>query len=209
MRVGCFGGTFDPVHCGHLILAESCREALGLDLVRFVVAGAPPHKAARVHATAADRLAMARLAITGNPAFVVDDRETRRTRLSFTIDTVREMRAESPADELVWLIGADTLPELPAWREAAALVDLVTIATASRPGSDPEVALRSLSAPFGPERVRRLREHLVTMPLVGISSTEVRARVAAGRSVRYLVPDGVARHLADTGLYRGALRSDA
>ena len=96
MRIGCFGGTFDPVHCGHLILAESCREALGLDLVRFVVAGSPPHKAARVHATAADRLAMARLAIAGNPAFVVDDRETRRTRISFTIDTVRAMAADHP-----------------------------------------------------------------------------------------------------------------
>ena len=103
------------------------------------------------------------------------------------------------------------MPELPTWREATDLVDLVTVATASRPGSDPEDALRSLIAPFGPERVRRLRENLVAMPLVGISSTQVRARVATGRSVRYLVPDAVARHLADTGLYRGGAipRSDA
>ncbi|MCU0727530.1 MAG: nicotinate-nucleotide adenylyltransferase [Planctomycetes bacterium] len=202
MRIGCFGGSFDPVHLGHLVLAESCREALRLDVVRFIVAGVPPHKASRTLAGAPDRLAMVRLAIAGHPAFLADDREIRRESVSWTIDTIRELRAEHPGDELFWLIGADTLPELPSWREASALLDLVTIATASRPGSDPEAALQALLGPFGPARVRRLRDHLVPMPLVGISSTAVRSRAVSGRSLRYLVPQAVARHIEASGLYR-------
>ncbi len=203
MRIGLFGGTFDPVHFGHLALAEACREGARLDRVVLVVAGAPPHKAGRPLTAAAHRVAMARLAAAGNPALAIDDRETTRTGFSYTIDTVREFYDERPAgDEVLWLIGADSLPELPSWRRAADLLDLVTVVTAHRPGHDVAAGLAAVAARLGPERAARLAAHVVPMPLMGISSTDVRERAAAGRSLRYLVPDAVREYIEAHGLYR-------
>jgi nicotinate-nucleotide adenylyltransferase len=201
VRLGFFGGSFDPVHAGHLLLAESCREALGLARVTFVVAGAPPHKLSRSLAPAADRIEMVRLAVAGHPAFAVDARETVRAGPSYTIETLRELRLENPADELFWLIGADTLPELPTWREAREILEIATVATAFRPGHDPDAALSALAARFPPAAVERLRSHVVPMPLVGVSSTDLRERARGGRSLRYLTPDAVIAHIGRARLY--------
>jgi nicotinate-nucleotide adenylyltransferase len=204
MRIGLFGGTFDPVHLGHLALVEACREGAGLHRVVLVVAGAPPHKAGRPITPAVHRVEMARLAAAGHPALSVDDRETRRAGPSYTIDTLREFRAEcAPGDEVCWLIGADSLPELPSWRRAAEILDLAPVVTASRPGHDVRAGLEAVAARLGRERADRLAAGVVPMPLMGISSTDLRERAAAGRSLRYLVPDAVREYIEARGLYRG------
>lgn len=202
MKFGCFGGSFDPVHFGHLVLAETCLDHAGLDHLSFIVAAAPPHKRNRVLATPGDRIEMCRLAVAGNPRLSVDDREHHREGISFTVDTVREILAEGePGDEFHWIIGADTLPELPTWREATALLDLVPFLTAVRPGYDVERDLEGLRDEFGAERVERLREGIVPIPLMGISSTGIRQRVREGRSIRYLVPEAVREHLEEHEIY--------
>lgn len=203
MRIGYLGGSFDPVHYGHLAMAEACLEGARLDRVVLVVAGSPPHKLDRTLAGAHHRVAMARIAAEGNPALEVDRRETMREGPSFTIDTVREIRAElGRGHEPVWLIGADSLPEITSWRDAPDLVKLVQIVTAARPGHDLESALAGLAPALGDESVARLSKGVVPMPLLDISSTDIRARVRDGRSTRYLLPDGVRTYIAREGLYR-------
>ena len=203
MRIGYLGGSFDPVHYGHLAMAEACLEGARLDRVVLVVAGSPPHKLDRTLAGAHHRVAMARIAAEGNPALEVDRRETMREGPSFTIDTVREIRAElGRGHEPVWLIGADSLPEITSWRDAPDLVKLVQIVTAARPGHDLESALAGLAPALGDESVARLSKGVVPMPLLDISSTDIRARVRDGRSTRYLLPDGVRTSIARGGLDR-------
>jgi len=203
MRIGYLGGSFDPVHYGHLAMAEACLEGARLDRVVLVVAGSPPHKLDRTLAEAHHRVAMARIAAEGNPALEVDRRETMREGPSFTIDTVREIRAElGPGHEPVWLIGADSLPEITSWRNAPDLTNLVQIVTAARPGHDLESALAGLVPALGEASVARLSKGVVPMPLLDISSTDIRARVRDGRSTRYLLPDEVRTYIAREGLYR-------
>ena len=204
MRIGYLGGSFDPVHHGHLALAEACREGASLDRVVLVVASRPPHKRDRRLAGSAHRLAMARIACEGNPALAVDDRELRRPGVSYTVDTLRSLLEEHPPDgedEVVWLLGADSLPELPTWREAKAVVDLVEVVTAARPGHDMQADLQALRPVLGVRRTDRLAAGIVQMPLLQISSTDLRRRVREGRSIRYLVPKEVRRYVLDHGLY--------
>ena len=137
MRLGLFGGTFDPIHLGHLILAESCREACGLDRVRFVVAGAPPHKPGDRTAVA-DRLEMARIAVAGHPAFEVSDIEARRPGPHYSVETLEAVHAERPEDDLFFLIGADSLADLPLWRSPDRIVRLASLVVVNRPGIDPD-----------------------------------------------------------------------
>jgi nicotinate-nucleotide adenylyltransferase len=203
MRIGYLGGSFDPIHTAHLVIAESCLDLAGLDLIRFVVAASPPHKLDRRLAAEEHRLAMTRIAVKGNPRLEVDDREMHRTGPSWTIDTIREVLAEmAPEDRVAWIIGADSLPELSSWKDIQDLLDLVDFITAVRPGYDVEPALRGLTDHIAPERVQRLREGVIAMPRLEISSTDIRERVAAGRSIRYLVPDAVAAYIDEQGLYR-------
>lgn len=203
MRTGFLGGSFDPIHMAHLMIAEACLDLAKLDHVRFVVAASPPHKQDRVLAPEKHRLAMARLAIEGNPRLLVDDREMRRSGPSWTIDTIREVLAENQGTErIAWIIGADSLPELTLWRDIEELLELVDFVTAVRPGTDVQAALESLRPKLGGERVKRLADGVILMPRMEISSTDIRARVAAGRSIRYLVPDAVADYIADHGLYK-------
>jgi len=201
MRIGFLGGSFDPVHRGHLELATACLEAVPLHRVVFVVAGTPPHKLGRALAPAVHRVEMVRLATREDARFAVDDRETRREGPCFTIDTVRELREAFPGDELFWIIGADTLPELPTWRDALTLLDRIAVVSATRPGFDVERALADLEASIGPDRVRALAELFVAMPPVDVSSTEVRERVRQGRSIEALVPEAVRRYVEANGLY--------
>ncbi len=186
MRIGIFGGSFDPVHLGHLIVAEAAADRLRLDRIHFVPAGKQPFKVAGHVAAVDDRVAMLKLAIAGNARFVIDQRETRRTGPSYTVDTLRGLRVDLPSDELFLLVGADAAQEISTWREAATLATLATLAVLTRPGFS--------SAPKG-EAVA------VAVPAIDISATMVREYVRKGNSIRYLVPAGVADYIAAHRLY--------
>jgi nicotinate-nucleotide adenylyltransferase len=202
MRIGYLGGSFDPVHLGHLALAAACREGARLDLVVLVVTGTPPHKPDRRLAPAEHRLAMARLAVEGRNDLLVDARETRRDGPSYTIDTVRSLQSEHPGDELHWIIGGDTVPELTTWRAIGDLADRVGFVIAARPGHEPGAGLDTLVEHLGEERVERLRDNVVPMRPVKISSTAIRERVRKGISIDGLVPEAVRRYIESHGLYR-------
>jgi nicotinate-nucleotide adenylyltransferase len=192
VRIGLYGGTFDPVHLGHLRAAETAREAMGLDLVAFLPAAVPPHRGAPLSA-AADRLAMARLATASHPRFEAWDTELRRPGPSYTVETVSSLLSERPSDSFVLVVGADTWPEIATWREPERLLSLVEVAVVDRPGySGPEP-----KAPFpGARGVRH-----VEGPSLPISATVIRERARQGQSVRYLVPDPVADYIVARRLY--------
>jgi len=190
MRLGIFGGTFDPVHLGHLILAEQCREQARLEQVLFVPAAQPPHKP-RPQAPFAQRVEMLQLAISGNPAFRVDELEGERSGPSYTADTLAELRRRRPGDELFLIVGADSLRDLPAWYQPQRIAELATLVVVARPEAPP---LHDLGGAFRCERVE--------MPLIGIASRELRHRLAEGRSVRYQVSRAVEAYIVDKALYR-------
>ncbi|MFN8589179.1 MAG: nicotinate-nucleotide adenylyltransferase [Candidatus Eisenbacteria bacterium] len=195
-RLGILGGTFDPPHVGHLALAECAREQLGLERVLFVPAGDPPHKRGGVRVSpAARRLAMTRAAVQGNPAFVVSAIETRRRGPSWTVDTVRALALEHAGAELWLLMGADSFAAFGSWREPAEIVRHVRLAVAVRPGT---------RRPAPPAGVPRARVTWLANPALEVSSSAVRERARAGLSMRYLVPDAVARYAVRHGLYRSA-----
>ena len=184
MRMGILGGSFDPIHHGHLILARAAREDLGLDLIVFIPANKSPHKTDTKPATAADRFAMAQLAIDGEKGFELSDIELQRPAPSYTVDTLRELRARHPADEFVLLVGADNVAKFETWREPEEIRRLAQIAVLDRAHHE---------APHDWPVVRRL---------VDISSTDIRTRVAAGCSIRYLTPPAVCDYIALHSLYR-------
>ncbi len=199
MRLGLFGGTFDPIHLGHLILAEACREACGLEAVWFVVAGVPPHK--QGDRTAVEhRLEMARIAIAGHSSFAVSEVETRTPGPHYSYLTLEKIRQERPDDDLFFLVGADSLADLPAWREPGRIVRAASIVVANRPGIDEprSEALETLLAQIPDARPFEF----VTIPSIGIASTDLRQRIAEGRSIRYQVPRGVEAYIEAQGLYR-------
>ncbi len=200
MRLGIFGGTFDPVHLGHLILAEQCREQAKLDQVLFVPAARPPHKEEHELTRFDQRVEMLALAISGQPAFRVDELEKNRPGPSYTYLTLDELRQKHAGAELCLLIGADTLQDLPQWVQPRRILETATLVVSPRPGWDVD-----------PDRLREalaleadfpLRLQLVHAPLVDIASRDLRARIAQGRSVRYLVPRAVEAYVAEKGLYR-------
>lgn len=187
-RIGLFGGSFDPVHNGHLIVARSAREQLGLAELRFVPAREQPFKRGRHEASAADRAEMLRLATAGEEGFRVDPIELDRPGPSYTVDTLRQLTAREPAERFILLIGADAARDLPQWREAEAIPALAEVVVLGREGAE------------GTDRPAGSRP--IPVPVIEVSATEVRRRVAAGRSIRYLVPEVVAEYIAAHGLYR-------
>lgn len=191
-RMGIMGGTFDPIHLGHLRAAENAREELGLQEVVFVPAGVPPHRQAPV-ASALDRFAMATLATAGHPGFWASDSESSQQGPSYTVDTVATFREQWPGVDMVLIVGSDTFPELPSWRQHDRLLALCTVAVVERPDNGGGPGAWRL----GPAGVAHVRG--AGLP---ISATCIRERVSAGKSVRYLVPDGVAEYIAKRGLYR-------
>ena len=201
-KVALLGGTFNPIHNGHLIIARSVAEHLGLSRVVLIPSANPPHKTAHDLADAGDRLEMVRLAITGDAGFEASDVEIRRSGPSYTILTVEAHRRELGADaEIYWIIGGDTLPELHTWYRVGELVDLCRIVTAARPGFEtPE--LSALSTTLTAEQTKRLRDGVLPTPRIDISATDIRRRVGKGRSIRYLVPDAVADYITQQGLYQ-------
>ena len=196
-RLGIMGGTFDPIHIGHLATAEQAREAFGLDAVVFVPAGKPVFKKDRAVTPAADRLAMCRLAVASNPAFCVSAMEIERGGDTYTVDTLRELRGHYPGNvELYFITGADAVAHIVQWRESAAIADLARLIAVTRPGY-------ALTA----ERRREIEEHgrfdvtYLEVTALAVSSSDLRARVRAGRSIRYLVMQRVLDYIAAHGLY--------
>lgn len=193
------GGTFDPIHLAHLILAEQARVFLSLDRVLFVPAGAPWRKAERRIAPVADRVAMVRAALTGDPYFEVSLIESERRGPSYTVDTLSVLQRQlGPQAELYFILGQDALADLPNWREPARIVRLARLAVAARPRCpppDPTALERAVPGIGG-------RIDVVPMPQVDISSTDIRQRVAQGLSIRFLVPSAVEAYITAHGLYR-------
>lgn len=189
MRIGIFGGSFNPIHVGHLVLAETARETLSLDRLVFIPAGQPPHKKGRDLAPGRDRLEMARLATQHHPAFIVSDIELSRPGASYSIDTVNALRGPVPQAKFFLLVGEDMLSVR--WKDWAQLKRACTVVAAKRPGA------------------KGSRQQGVTwlpMPLLEISSTDIRKRAKAGRSIRYLVPSAVERYIRDHRLYHAGTK---
>lgn len=195
-RVGILGGTFDPPHLGHLLLARWAAIELRLDRVLFVPAGRPPHKARAARSNAAHRLAMTRLALRGNEGFAVEPLETRRRGPSYTVDTVRTLAARWPEAKLHLIMGADMFATFETWREPQAIAERAVIAVLVRPGTPRPRATRA--AARGREVVR------LTNPGLPISSSALRARARRGLSLQGFVPDPVARYIERHALYRTA-----
>lgn len=200
-RIGILGGSFNPVHSGHLVLAQDALEQFGLARVVFVPAAQPPHKPSPGLAPASDRLEMLRLAVSGDARFEVSDIELQRGGVSYTVDTLRQFREQRPGAPLSFIIGGDTLRELHTWREIYTVLDLADLVTVARPGfrsDDLNEATLRLRDPWP----RRLAANVATGHLIEISSTDVRARVARGQSIRYLVPAAVEQYILSRALYR-------
>lgn len=198
MRVGILGGTFNPPHVGHLVMAQEAHAQLGLDRVVLMPVHTPPHKELQHDPGPAVRAELCRLAVAGDGRLAVSTREIDRPGPSYTVQTLRAIAAEHPEDTLVFIVGGDMAQSLPTWREPEELLRLATLAVAEREGvrrEDIRARLRPLD-PHG-ERVR-----FFDMPRLDLSSSDVRRRVAAGRPVRYLVPEAVAEYVDTHGLYR-------
>ncbi len=200
-RNGLYGGSFNPIHFGHLILARALRESLNLDQVCFLPSRHPPHKDVKMLADSSHRAEMVRLAIEGEEGFTFDDFDLARKGPCYTIETVAHFREQCPSAELCWFIGADSLMELPTWHRATELVSTCSIVTASRSGKNP-VNPSVLEQAFGKEQAMKLLAGIVETPVVDISSTDIRKRLADGRSIRYLVPEAVRNYIEKHRLYR-------
>ena len=200
MRLGVLGGTFDPPHVGHLVLAEEARTRLRLEKVIFVPAGDPWRKAGEEVTPAEHRLAMARLMVAGDPYFEVSTMEVERPGPSYTVDTLETLRRQhGPGLELYFIVGEDALHDLPRWKDPSRILSLARLAVAPRPhGSEVAEADLDAAVPGLSERITPL-----PMPTIDISSTALRERARAGLSLRYLVPLAVEEYVRRYGLYTG------
>ena len=208
LRLGILGGSFDPVHYGHLLLAECCREQCRLDAVWFLPTAVPPHKQDQELTPAAQRIEMLELAIAGNPAFSVCRYETDRGGVNYTVDTLSHFREEDPRRELFFLMGADMLLDLPNWRNAPRVCELALPLVVRRPNAG-VIDFGCLREIASPERIEQISSHQATMPEIGISGTELRRRVCSGQSIRYRVPRAVEMYIETHGLYRQSASEQA
>lgn len=214
--IGILGGTFDPVHFGHLRLAQEVADQLRLAEVRFIPSGTPPHRAAPA-APAADRLAMVRLATSGNALFTVDPRESTDTAPGYTVDTLTALRAEAgPGQSLVLLLGADAFLDLATWHRWHRLFELAHIAVACRPGFPVDSWQSRMPQPLAAEYDARLMQQpfsvhvtpaggIVVVPIAAldISATMIREATRRGRNTRYLLPDSIYQYIQEHELYTG------
>lgn len=191
MKVGIFGGTFNPPHVGHLIVAEHVRIELSLDRVMFVPAFIPPHKLHDDVVSSEHRVAMLKLAIQDNPHFEVSEAELQRGGVSFTVDTLQELTAKRPSDEFILLIGMDNLLEFHSWKSPGRILDLAKVVVMTRTGF-----MEKDNSILSKDKMK-----LCPVPEIGISSREIRKRVHEGSSVRYLVPDSVRDYIVEHRLY--------
>jgi len=199
-KIGVFGGSFDPIHVGHLLLAEFCREEAGLDEVRFVPTSQSPHKAAPA-ATAKHRLEMVRLATWGHPSFVVDATELERGGVSYTVETLQQMADRHPHENRYLLMGSDSLAEFGSWKNPQRICELATPLVVARDADSP-TAWHVLEAMIGSERTTEIREMTIRFRQVEVASREIRQRISEGRSIRYQTPRAVEEYIRTQGLYR-------
>jgi nicotinate-nucleotide adenylyltransferase len=202
MRIGILGGTFDPVHYGHLLMAEISRQSLQLDEVRFLPAGVPPHKQGRAITAGELRAEMLELAVSGYPEFRIDRREIRRDGPSFTVLTLTEYKAEYPEAELYFVMGSDSLSELLTWREPERIAELATIVACNRPGV-PEPTSDQVAKWVTPALAARVR--IVAIPGTDLSSTEMRDRVRLQQGVRFMTPRAVEAYIVQQRLYMNSV----
>ena len=194
MKIGLFGGTFDPIHIGHLVLAETVCNDVGLDQIVFILSGNPPHKNQQYLSHSQLRLDMVKLAIKKNPLFEVSDIEVRNKKISYTIDTIQWFQ-NTPGwkgNFFYLLIGADSLLDIGTWKEPEKILNQIKTLVVSRPGYDMECV----------DEVFRRRVTFIDTPYIGISSSEIRQRVHTNRSIRYWVPREVESYIYNKGLYR-------
>jgi nicotinate-nucleotide adenylyltransferase len=196
MNVGILGGTFDPPHIGHLVIGDQALTELGLDEIWFTPVGQPPHKRAAQVSEAAHRVAMTRLAIATHPRFRVCERDVERPGPHYSLTLMQLLRAEHPRHTWTFIIGEDSLADLPDWHKPAELLALTRLAIARRPDSTPDLAAIRAVVPGIDAQL-----NWIDAPLMDLSSTELRDRLRAGRSVRYLVPRAVAEYATQNGLY--------
>ncbi|HET6430556.1 MAG TPA: nicotinate-nucleotide adenylyltransferase [Phycisphaerae bacterium] len=214
-RIVLFGGTFNPIHHGHLIAARAVAEYFHFERITLVPAASPPHKpmldlpqegeVVAKAPTAEDRMEMVRLAVEGEELFEISDIELNRRPPSYTFDTLMALRDRHGLEaKLYWVVGADMLADLPNWHRATEVVDMATIITAARPPWTEKLGgiLENLAGRFRPDQLPRLEAAVAPTPLIDITSTQIRHRVRAGRSIRYLAPDAVIDYIARKGLYR-------
>ena len=198
MKIGIMGGTFDPIHFGHLATAEAVREIFTLDEIIFIPAARPPHKLGKNVTDEKHRLAMTILATRSNKFFRVSDMELKRTGLSYTLDTVNELhKTFGDSAEIFFIIGADSLADLPKWHAARELVNKCHFIATTRQGVD--IDFSAVENFFGSAAVEHI--HRVTTPRLEISSTDLREKVRLGRSIKYLVPKAVEEYILREGLY--------
>jgi nicotinate-nucleotide adenylyltransferase len=196
MRIGILGGTFNPPHLGHLVAAQEAYRELDLDQVLLIPAGLPPHKPVEDEPGPEHRLELCRLAVGDDARFTVSDLELLRDGPSFTVDTLKTLRTQSPSDDLFLILGGDIAAGLPRWHEPERVLELATVAIAKRRGTSKAAVQDALAQLTGGERARFFQ-----MPRIGISSTMVRRRVRAGQPIRYFVPDGVMHYIETHRLY--------
>ena len=199
MRVAILGGTFNPPHLAHLLCASEAADQLGLDRVILMPVFTPPHKEVPEDPGPGVRLTLCELAVAADPRLEVSRLELDRGGASFTVDTLRELHARHPEHELTFIVGGDMAVSLPTWKEPRAVLELAKLAIAERSGALRRDVIERLTAEYGEDVTERL--DFFDMPRLDISSSEIRRRVAAGRTIRYLVPDVVANHVAEQGLY--------
>ncbi|MDQ0285516.1 nicotinate-nucleotide adenylyltransferase [Desulfofundulus luciae] len=198
-RLGIMGGTFDPIHYGHLVAAEGARHAFQLEKVIFIPAGRPPHKTGRKISDPHHRWIMTELAVASNPYFDTSSIEVERPGYSYTIDTVREVRNLYPGAEIFFITGADAVLEILNWKNVNELLEMCWFIAATRPGY-PLGNLKRRLAGIDPEHVKRIIP--MEVPALAISSTEIRARVQEGRPIKYLLPEPVEAYILNRGLYK-------
>ena len=200
-RIGILGGTFDPPHLGHLLIAETARVALDLETVMFLPAGEPWLKSGQRITPAQHRLKMVQLAVADNPGFRVSDCEIRRAGVTYTVDTLRELRRGfAPDMELYFIVGSDVLDHFHRWKEPEGILELCRLAVIERPGG-PEEGIAALRGKFS-DALDAGAVVSVAGPRVDFSASELRRVLAAGQSTRYQIPDVVAEYIAEHGLYR-------
>lgn len=199
-KIGIFGGTFNPIHNGHLLMVQDAMEAFDLARVLFVPCAVPPHKRSAGLVSTVHRVAMLEAALDGNPDFELCDLEIRRGGTSYTIDTLRKLKQRYPEQELCLIIGSDTLPELCQWRDIGGILALCRIVTVARPGFE-LAALKRRSLKLKPPWPRRLLKDVVAGHGLNVSSSNIRYRVAEGMTIRYLVPQAVEAYVHEQHLY--------
>lgn len=211
MNIGVFGGTFNPIHFAHLRIAEEIREAFGLELVLFVPAASPPHKPLADDLAFEERMHMVRLAVESNPHFSVSDIEGQRQGKSYSIDTLRILREMYPADELYLIMGSDSFADFTSWKDFGSIFNCCNIVTITRPGAAVllgEAVPVAMQDQFCYHQAENRLEHFSGYSVysmegtqLDISSTAIRAQIGEGKSIRYLVPEAVERHIMKQRLY--------